>query len=103
MLLGERDGDLGGELGVDLVDLEIGQHRDAELAPERLQHVLLGREAHLHQHLAQASAFLGLLNQGLLERVDGDAPGAELEQDLAYGLVAHRTIPRAPGPVGPER
>jgi hypothetical protein len=88
VLLGEPDGDAGGQIAVDLVEAQVGREADAQLLAQRAQHSLLGDGAHLHQHLADAPALLLLGDQRLLQHL-GREPFAE-DEDLAQATLRHR-------------
>ena len=93
MLLGEPDGDGGRQLGVDLVGLELGLERDAELPPERGEHVLLGAGPPLDEDLAQTAPLLALRRARLLEHLGRQARAGHtpdrLEQHVAEPLSGH--------------
>src|SRR5919199_1322345 len=74
------------ELGDPHVDLELREvhRRHAELARQHPGEIELLQEAHLHQVVPEAAAVLLLLDERLLELLDGDEP--LLEEELSQAL-----------------
>ncbi len=81
VVLRERDRELRGELGVDLLGRQRLARRDAVHAGERADQLALGHELELEQDVGEPAARLLLLLQRLLQAFLGE--GGVLEQDAA--------------------